>query len=408
MAGFAYTARDKKGLIQKGTIVAFDQPAAATNLMDRGLTPILIKGGKSAGNGRGFSLGNLLHRHTRVKLEDKVVFSRQFATMINAGVPIIQALTILRQQTSNRYFQAAIADATKRVEGGSTLSAALAQHGDIFSSIYINMVKAGEAGGLLDDVLERLAVQQQKDAEVIGKVRSAMIYPSILFCVTIGAFVFLMVYLVPHMAVIFSGLGVTLPWYSKLMLAISGFLVHFGLYLLALIVAVVVVGVRYVRTAKGKHQLDRLLIRLPIFGPIVIKVNVARFARTFGSLMGAGLSVLEALHTTAGGLGNTVFQDSLTQVAREVKAGKSIAVPMRRMAVFPPIVNQMIAVGEETGELDTILLKLADFYEHEVDTVVAGLTAIIEPILIVALGGVVGFIVISVYGPLAALNGLSS
>ena len=150
------------------------------------------------------------------------------------------------------------------------------------------------------------------------------------------------------------------------------------------------------------------MIRLPIFGPIVIKVNVARFARTFGSLMGAGLSVLEALNTTAGGLNNTVFQDSLTQVAREVKAGKSIAIPMRRMAVFPPIVNQMIAVGEETGELDTILLKLADFYEREVDTVVAGLTGIIEPILIVTLGGVVGFIVISVYGPLAALNGLSS
>jgi len=407
MATFAYTARDKKGIIQKGAIVALDKPAAAANLMDRGLTPILIKGGGSAGKDHGRGLSRL-HLRNRVKLEDKVVFSRQFATMINAGVPIIQALTILRQQTSNRHFQAAIADATKRVEGGSTLSAALAQHGDIFSSIYINMVKAGEAGGLLDEVLERLAVQQQKDAEVVSKVRSAMIYPSILFCVTIGAFVFLMVYLVPHMAVIFSGLGVTLPWYSKLMLAISSFLVHYGLYLLGLIVAVAVFGIRYVRTAKGKHQLDRLLIRLPIFGPIVIKVNVARFARTFGSLMGAGLSVLEALNTTAGGLSNTVFQDSLTQVAREVKAGKSIAVPMRQMAVFPPIVNQMVAVGEETGELDTILLKLADFYEREVDTVVAGLTAVIEPILIVTLGGVVGFIVISVYGPLAALNGLSS
>ena len=407
MANFAYTARDKGGAIQKGTIVALDQPTAATNLIDRGLTPILIKtqrgGNKSGGLKFGrFNLGG------RVKLEDKVVFSRQFATMINAGVPIIQALTILRQQTTNRHFQQAIVDATKRVEGGSTLSAALAQHPDIFSVVYINMVKAGEAGGLLDEVLERLAVQQQKDAEIVGKVRSALIYPSILFCVTIGAFVFLMVYLVPHMAVIFSSLDVTLPWYSRLMLTISSFLVRYGVYLLAVIVAVVVVGVRSAHTTKGKHFIDRLLIRLPIFGPIVVKVNVARFARTFGSLMAAGLSVLEALNTTAGGLDNSVFQDSLKEVAREVKAGKNISIPMKRMAIFPPIVNQMIAVGEETGELDTILLKLADFYEREVDTVVSGLTAIIEPILIVVLGGVVGFIVISVYGPLATLNGLSS
>lgn len=404
MAAFTYTARDKSGGIQKGTVVAVDQPAAAANLIDRGLTPILIKPQRSDGKSSRFKISGLRLRG-HVKLEDKVVFSRQFSTMINAGVPIIQALTILREQTSNRHFQLTIADAAKQVEGGTTLSAALAQHGDIFSSVYINMVKAGEAGGLLDEVLERLAVQQEKDAEVVGKVRSAMIYPSILFTVTIGAFIFLMVYLVPHMSIIFSGLDVPLPWYSRLMLTISSFLVHYGIYLLALLVGGAVAGLRFARTPRGKHLLDHLLIRLPIIGPIVVKVNVARFARTFGSLMAAGLSVLEALNTTAGGLSNSVFQDSLAEVAREVKAGKSISVPMKRLGVFPPIVNQMIAVGEETGELDTILLKLASFYEREVDTVVAGLTAVIEPVLIVTLGGVVGFIVIGVYGPLAALNG---
>jgi type IV pilus assembly protein PilC len=404
MATFAYTARDKSGAISKGSLFATDQSAAAANLIDKGLVPILIKlhegnGGKNGG----LKLGSL-HLGGKVKLTEKMVFSRQFATMINAGVPITQSLTILQQQTENKHFKEALADAAKRVEGGATLSSALAAHPDIFNPIYINMVKAGEAGGLLDQVLERLAIQQEKDAEVVGKIRSAMIYPSILTAVTLGAFVFLMVYLVPRMATIFDGLGTELPWYSKLMLNISAFLVHDGLYLLVGLVAGGIGLWRYAHTIKGKRLIDRLLLKTPIFGIIVTKVNVARFARTFGSLMSSGLSVLDALNTTASALGNSVFQDSLKQIAKEVKAGKTISEPLKDMSIFPPIVGQMIAVGEETGKLDEILLKLAGFYEREVDTVVSGLTSVIEPILIVVLGGIVGFIVIGVYGPLSALS----
>ncbi len=402
MANYTYTARDKSGAIQKGNLLASDQPAAASTLMEKGLVPILIK---AQTNSAGGSLRRRLHIGGGVKLQDKVVFSRQLATMINAGVPIVQALSILRTQTSSKHFQHVIATCAKQVEGGSPLSAALGAHPEIFSTVYVNMVRAGEAGGLLDEVLERLATQQEKDAAIVGKVRSAMIYPSILLLVTLGAFIFLMTYLVPHLVPIFSQLGVALPWYSKLMLTISTFLVHFGAPVLVALVVAGIGAYRFIRTPRGKHILDRLILRLPILGPIIVKVNVARFARTFGSLMAAGLSVLEALNTTAEGLGNTAFRDSLHEVAREVKAGKPISAPFKKMTIFPPIVNQMIGVGENTGELDTILLKLAGFYENEVDTLVANLTSVIEPVLIVALGGVVGFIVIGVYGPLAALNG---
>lgn len=404
MSTFIFTARDKAGLIEKGSLLAGDQASAAAALNDRGLTPILIKP-QPIDATKGGSIRQRLHFGGGVKLQDKVVFSRQFATMINAGVPITQALSILQEQTQNKHFKEVIADCAKQVEGGATLSSSLGMHTDVFSGVYINMVKAGEAGGLLDEVLERLAIQQEKDADVVAKVRSAMIYPGILLSVTGGAFAFLMVYLVPHMAVIFTSLGTELPWYSKLMLAMSSFFTHYGIYLVIATVAGGIGIFRLSRTPKGKRALDHALIRAPVIGPILIKVNVARFARTFGSLMSSGLSVLEALNTTAGSLGNSVFQDSLRKVASEVKAGKPISEPLKSMSLFPPIVTQMISVGEETGQLDQILIKLAGFYEREVDTVVAGLTSVIEPVLIVALGGVVGFVVIGVYGPLAALNG---
>lgn len=388
--------------MQKGSIVAMDQSAAASNLNERGLTPILIKldGGKKSGINLNF-LGKF---GGKVKLTDKMVFSRQFATMINAGIPISQALSILHTQTTNKKLKEVLGDAAKKVEGGAPLSSALADHPDVFSPIYINMVKAGEAGGMLDEVLERLAVQMEKDAEIVGKIRSAMIYPSILTVVTFGAFAFLMVFLVPRMASIFEGLNTELPWYTKLMMGISAFLVNYGLYLVVAIVVAVILLFRYKKTEKGSRMISKLLIKMPVFGEIVVKVNVARFSRTFGSLMSSGLSVLDALNTTATALGNSVFQDAIRSISKEVKAGKTIAEPLKSMTIFPPIVSQMVSVGEETGKLDEILLKLAAFYEKEVDAMVSGITSIIEPILIVTLGGLVGFIVVGVFGPLSQLS----
>lgn len=402
MATFSYTAHNKRGEMQKGTVVAMDQSAAAANLNERGLTPILIK--LDSGKKGGINLGFLNKFGGKVKLTDKMVFSRQFATMINAGIPISQSLSILHTQTTNKKLKEVLGDAAKKVEGGDPLSSALAEHPDVFSPIYINMVKAGEAGGMLDEVLERLAVQMEKDAEIVSKIRSAMIYPSILTVVTFGAFAFLMVFLVPRMASIFEGLNTELPWYTKLMMGISSFLVNYGLYLVVGIVFGVIMLLRYRKTEKGRRFIDKLLLKLPVFGEIVVKVNVARFARTFGSLMSSGLSVLDALNTTATALGNSVFQDAIRSISKDVKAGKTIAEPLKSMTIFPPIVSQMVAVGEETGQLDKILIKLAGFYEKEVDSMVSGITSIIEPILIVTLGGLVGFIVVGVFGPLSQLS----
>lgn len=384
---------------------ADDRAAAVSSLLSKGLTPILLTEAKGKKGGLSIPfINSLLKFGNKVKLNDKVIFSRQFSTMINAGVPIGKALAILKEQTTSKVFAAAIGDLTSKVEGGSTLASAMALHPDVFSPIYVNMVKAGEAGGILDEVLERLAEQQEKDAEIVGKVRGAMIYPGVITTVTIGAFFFLMTVIVPKLGSIFEGLGAKLPIYTVVLLAISKFLVQYGVFVIGAMVIGVVAALRYAKTPKGKRLVSNIVVRMPIFGPIVVKVNVARFARTFGSLMSSGIAVIDGINATSSAMGNTVFQDELLRVARQVKNGKPISEEIERSKFFPPIVAQMIAVGEETGKLDEILIKLASFYEKEVDTVISGLTSVIEPILMMVIGAMVGFIVISVFGPLSALS----
>jgi type IV pilus assembly protein PilC len=321
------------------------------------------------------------------------------------AVPIVQSLAILSKQTESKKLKSAIGDISKQVEGGSSLANALATHPEVFNAIYVNMVRAGESGGILDQVLERLATQQEKDAEVVGKVRSAMIYPGVITAATVGAFFFLMTVIVPKLSSIFQDGGITLPWYTVLMLNISKVLTHYYWFIIIGAITLGVGFMRWYKTTGGKRTVDRILLKAPILGPILVKVNVARFARTFGSLMASGISVLDAINATKGALGSSVYRDELADVAQKVKNGRPMSEPITASKNFPAIVGQMIAVGEETGQMDEILLKLADFYEKEVDTVVAGITSIIEPILIIVLGGMVGFIVISVFGPITALEG---
>ncbi len=406
MASFSYSARDKTGVIQKGSLFASDRAAATASLTEKGLTPILIKESVVATTAGGGLDGLLekLHLGGGVKLQDKVVFSRQFATMINAGVPIVQALSILSEQSESKKLKTVTSEIAKQVEGGATLANALASHPEVFSDIYINMVRAGETGGILDDVLERLATQQEKDAEIVSKIRSAMIYPAVITVATISAFFFLMTVIVPKLASIFKDMGTSIPIYTKIMLAMSDFLVHQWYVIIGVTVVAAIVFLRWHKTEGGKRTVDKLLLRLPIFGPILVKVNVARFARTFGSLMASGISVLEALGATKTALGNSVYREELATVAQKVKNGRPMSEQIRASKHFPAIVGQMLAVGEETGKIDEILLKLANFYEREVDTVIAGITSIIEPILIIVLGGMVGFIVISVFGPISAIS----
>lgn len=403
MAAFSYSARDKDGAIQKGTLFAADRAAATASLTEKHLTPILIKE-EAAASAKGASWMDKLPLGNGVKLQEKVVFSRQFATMINAGVPIVQSLRILQEQSESKKLKTTVADVAKQVEGGATLANALAGHPDVFNNIYVNMVKAGETGGILDQVLDRLATQQEKDAEIVSKVKSAMIYPAVISVATVSAFFFLMTVIVPKLSSIFKDSGAELPIYTKIMLAMSDFLVHSWYILLIGIVVTVVVFSRWRKTVKGQRIVDRLLLKMPVFGPILVKVNVARFARTFGSLMASGISVLDALGATKSALGSSVYRDELAVVAQKVKNGRPMSEQIRSSKNFPAIVGQMLAVGEETGKLDEILLKLATFYEAEVDTVISGITSIIEPILIIVLGGMVGFIVISVFGPISAIS----
>jgi len=403
MGQFSYSARDKDGIISKGILFAPDRPAASAALQGKGLTPILVKESvQAAKSGGGFM--DKLNSLNKVSLSDKVIFSRQFATMINAGVPIAQSLNILQKQSESKKLQDAVADLSKQVTGGATLANALSSHPDIFSPIYVNMVKAGESGGILDEVMGRLATQQEKDAEIISKVRSAMIYPGVITTATFSAFFFLMTVIVPKLSAIFVDAGATLPIYTRILLATSNFLVHDWFILLAIIVGIVTFTTRYYRTTNGRRVCDRLMLKAPIIGPILVKVNVARFARTFGSLMASGISVLDAIQATGAALGSSVYKDELLEVAKKVKNGRPMSEQIRASKNFPAIVGQMIAVGEETGKVDEILLKLAEFYEKEVDTVVAGLTSIIEPVLIMVLGGMVGFIVISVFGPISDIG----
>ncbi len=405
MGQFSYSARDKTGAIKKGTLFAADRPAATASLAGKELTPILVKeifgekgGGLKALLSGGIEIGS------KVKLQDKVIFSRQFATMINAGVPIVQSLNILQEQSESKKLKATVADVAKQVEGGGTLASALASHPEVFNAIYVNMVKAGETGGILDQVLDRLATQQEKDAEVVSKVRSAMIYPAVITTATVSAFFFLMTVIVPKLSSIFEDAGAALPWYTKAMLAISGFLVHDWFIVIGGAVAAVIAFGRWHKTPGGKRTIDRLMLKAPIIGPILVKVNIARFSRTFGSLMASGISVLDAINATKSALGNSVYQDELAEVAQKVKNGRPMSEHIRASKNFPAIVGQMLSVGEETGQIDSILLKLAEFYEKEVDTVVEGITSIIEPILIIVLGGMVGFIVISVFGPISSIG----
>lgn len=404
MGQFTYSARDKTGAIKKGSVFAGDRAGATAGLVEKGLTPILVKEtvGASGGKGGNF-LSNLMVG--KVKLQDKVVFSRQFSTMINAGVPIVQSLNILREQTTSKKLKMVVADVSKQVEGGATLANALAGHPEVFNAIYVNMVKAGEVGGILDQVLDRLATQQEKDAEVVSKVKGAMIYPSVITVATVGAFIFLMTVIVPGLSTIFESAGADLPVYTKIMLAISHFLVVYWWVVLGSIVGLVIAYIRWHATESGARAIDRIMLKLPVFGEILMKVNVARFARTFGSLMASGISVLDAINATKSALGNSVYRDELAVVAQQVKNGRPMSEHIRQSKHFPAIVGQMISVGEETGQMDSILLKLAEFYEKEVDTVVAGISSIIEPILIIVLGGMVGFIVISVFGPISSIGG---
>lgn len=419
---FNYKATTNEGRTIAGSAEAASKQALLALLRKQGVTPILVEQGKAK-----HKSGALFGPKKKVNLNDLVIFTRQLSTMISAGVPLTRSMAALQVNADNPYMREVLADITKDIESGFPLGDAFAKYPNVFSEVYVNMVRAGEEGGILDEILKRLALQVEQDASIRKKIKSAMMYPIVILTITVLAFFGIMLLIVPKIGKILldlGGPGAKLPIYTVVMLNISNFCVantmisHVPLLgslplisklpNLLFIGGFMAVGVvyllRYIRTDAGKYKFHGLLLRLPVVKVIILKVAIARFSRTFASLMGAGVSVLDALEVTGAALGNKVIEGELKAAAIEVRNGKPLSEPISRSKHFPAIVAQMLIVGEETGQIDTVLTKIADFYEEEVSVLIDGLAAIIEPIMIVGLGAAVGLIAASVMGPIANLS----
>lgn len=402
MAEFKYSAQTARGTTVNGTITAGTRDAALLTLRNQSLKPLSIDEVKTGGFSLNFKIGG-----NKVKNKDLVVMTRQLSTMVSAGVPLMRSLTTMAEQTESDALKEVLSDVSKDVQSGMSLGEAFEKHPDAFNDVYVNMVKAGEAGGILDDILKRLAIQQEKSESIRKKVKSAMTYPVILMIITIAAFFGLMLFVIPQLGQILYDLGgpeAKLPALTVAMLAISDFMKTYWYLIFGAMAVGIYLLRRYLKTPVGKSQFHHLIIKVPGFGNIVTKLAVARFARTFAALIGAGVSILEALRVTGEAIGNEAFKEALEQAAIDVKNGEQLSASVAKSGLFPGIVSQMLGVGEETGQTDEVLLKVAEFYEEEVDALIDGISSIIEPVMIVVMGGVVGLVAASVMGPMASLS----
>lgn len=408
---YQYKATTKEGKTVSGSVEAASKQALLSQLHKQNLTPVLVEQSKSGGKGS----MQLFGPKKKVKLLDLVIFTRQLSTMVSAGVPLTRSLAALQADASNPYMREVLEGVTKDVESGATLGDSFAKYPNVFSDVYVNMVRAGEEGGILDDILKRLATQVEQDASIRKKIKSAMAYPIVILVATVIAFFGIMLFIVPKLGGILLSLGgpnAKLPIYTQVLLNISNFCKSTTIvpFLPNLIVLAIIAGIaaffamRYIKTPAGQYKFHALLLRIPVVSTVITKVAIARFSRTFASLMGAGVSVLDALEVTGRAMGNRVIEEELKAAAEEVKNGKPLSDPISHSQHFPPIVAQMLLVGEETGQIDTVLVKIADFYEEEVSVLIDGLAAVIEPIMIIFMGLGVGLIAASVMGPIANLS----
>jgi type IV pilus assembly protein PilC len=339
----------------------------------------------------------------RVSVKDIGVFTRQFATMINAGLPLVQCLDILAQQTEHEFLKASITKIMTDVEGGSTLGEAMGRHPKVFSTLYVNMVEAGEAGGILDVILLRLATFLEKLDQLQRKVKGALTYPAVVAVVALGASCFMLMFIIPTFAKMFTDFGGELPLPTRIVIGLSEFLRNFWWALGAGVTGSVIALQRYYKTESGRLTIDKLMLKLPVLGMVIRKGSVARFTRTLGTLISSGVPILQGLEITAKTAGNRVVENAVMATRESISQGNTISEPLKECGVFPPMVTSMIAVGEQTGALDEMLDKIANFYDSEVDTAVDALTAVIEPIMIVVMGVVVGGMLIAMYLPMFKL-----
>ena len=387
--------------ITKGTIDTTDEAAVMAALKKQKLRPLSVTLDKKSNSPLGKLFGP-----GKVKSDDLVIFTRQLSAMVGAGVPLLRSLSSLEQHSESPALKGILVSVIKDVEGGSALGDALSKHPRTFSDVFVNMVRAGEAAGILDEILKRLALQQEKNATIRKKVKGAMTYPMVLMVITVVAFFGLMLFVIPQIGHILNDLGgpdAKLPLLTQIMLNISAFLLQYGVFVIIASIAGMYLLIRYIRTPPGRKLFHQIVLHIPALNGIIRKVVVARFARTFSALAGAGVSIIETMTVTAHALGNVVYEESLLNAVDKVKNGQQLSRVLEEDGLYPSIVSQMLAVGEETGQTDTVLVKVAEFYEEEVDTAINSLSSIIEPVMIVIMGTAVGLIAASVMGPIAGL-----
>lgn len=404
MPTFAYKARMLTGSVTEGIIEAANQRAAIDQLRGQKMTPIEV-------NEAGKSLVDILNGinpfKPNVKPKELVLFSRQLSTLVSAGVPLVQGLSILEEQVESALFKSIVHSIREDIEAGQSITEALRKHPKAFSELYVSMIKAGEVGGILDVILERLSAYLEAAETLKGKVKGAMMYPIVVSSIAGAVTLFLIIGVIPTFTGIFQGFGAELPFITQMMINLSDFLRNYIVLIILAPIAIFIAFKQFRKTEKGMIMTDNLSLKLPVFGILLKKVAVAKFTRTLGTLIKSGVPILQALETVAKTAGNKVIEIAVMSSREAVKEGERIATPLRKSAVFPPMVVQMVAIGEETGNLDAMLNKIADFYDQEVDTAVKALTSMIEPIIIVVMGLVIGFIVIAMFMPMFELGQLA-
>jgi type IV pilus assembly protein PilC len=399
MKKFKYSARDTKGKVVEGEIEAKDVQAVTDILHEKGLIVVSVK------EGMGIDLERLNEINIGgVPMKDKVVFMRQMATMVGAGLPLTRSLEIMVQQASNPLFKRVLKNVLDSIQSGKTLADSFRAEEDVFDDITINLIEAGEESGNLEIILEKLAVELEEESELSSKIKSALIYPAIILVVIIGVVLLMMFVLVPAMSDIYSDFDAELPFATTLLMDMSSFFINYWWAVLTVLL-VLGIGIKYyLDTPKGKRNFDKIVLKIPVLGKIITKMQISQFTRILSLLLGSGLPIIKAIELTAQSLSNEMFRDTLMEAKDEVEKGGPLAIPIARSEYYPLLVSSMIAVGEETGEMDIVLQKVSEYYKDEVDAATSNLSTILEPFFLILMGGAIGFIAMAVYMPMFELS----
>lgn len=399
MKNFKYSARDTKGKIVQGKAEARDAAAVTDILHDRGLIVVKIQE----------SMGIDLERISEINIggvpmKEKVIFMRQMSTMVSAGLPLTRALEIMAEQAANPFFKRVLKEVLTSVQSGKSLANSFREQDEVFDEITLNLIEAGEESGKLQAILERLATELEDRNSLSSKLKSAMIYPAIILIVIVVVIVLMMVVLVPSMASIYGDFGADLPTVTKILMSMSSFFIKYWWAILVVLAVLVVGGKYYLDSEKGKRNWDKLVLKIPIVGNIITKMQLSQFTRLLALLLGSGLSIIKSLELTASSLSNSMFKETVLEAKSEVEKGGALAIPIARSPYFPLLVSSMIAVGEETGEIDTVLTKVSQYYKEEVDNATTNLSAVLEPVFLIIMGLAIGFIALAVYMPMFQLS----